>query len=63
MVMKQFYSVVLALFIAYYIGRWLFDNETLHGPDSNDIKKDIYHDEDIGCYKLDPVAHICPFHT
>jgi len=60
---KTTFSVILALVVSHYLGLYLFDTNIPHGPDSNDIKKDIYHDKDIGCYKMKPVAYICPFHS
>lgn len=54
-------SIISALALAYIVGRWLFNKNIQHGPDSNDVKKDLYYDAHIGCYKMAPVAHICPF--
>lgn len=32
-----------------------------HGPNSNIIKKQIFHDKQRNiCYKLEPKVHICP---
>jgi hypothetical protein len=61
-VTKKILSVVSALILAYIIRKWQF-RDIPHGPDSNNVKKNIYHDDDIGCYKMSPVAHICPFHS
>jgi hypothetical protein len=61
---KVIISITTALVLAYvlsgWLRRWLLGN-IQHGPDSNDIKKNVYHDANIGCYKMVPVAYICPF--
>lgn len=62
-VAKKILSVALALLIGYCIGHLAFHREIPHGPDSNDIKSEIYHDHSIGCYRMSPIAHICPFHS
>lgn len=60
---RKILSIISALFLAYIIRKWQFHGEIPHGPDSNNVKKDIYHDDNIGCYKMSPVAHICPFRS
>jgi hypothetical protein len=55
-------SILLALLISHIIGKY-FTHVTLHGPDSNDIKKTIYKSPIGHCYKMNPIAHLCPLHT
>lgn len=59
--MKRIISVVSALILAYIVGKWAFTRHIYHGPDSNDIKRDVYYDANIGCYKITPITYICPF--
>lgn len=40
-----------------YITRF---NYVYHGPDSNDVKKRIYQDDQGSCYKYVPKTYICP---
>lgn len=54
-------SLISALMLSYVLGLWLFHRNIQHGPDSNDIKRDVYYDENIGCYKMAPIVHICSF--
>ena len=58
-----FLSGALPLIVGYYLGKVLFQEHIQHGPDSNNIKNNVYHSTDIGCYEMSPIAHICPFHA
>lgn len=49
--------IIFGIIIGYIIGLLL--NYEYHGPDSNEIKKEIYHDKN-GCYKLIPKIYACP---
>jgi len=48
---------IIGAIIGYIIG--ILCNYKYHGPDSNDIKKQIYEDE-YGCYKYIVKIHACP---
>ena len=49
--------IIFGIIIGYLIGLLL--NYEYHGPDSNEIKKEIYMD-DTGCYKMIPKVYACP---
>ena len=60
---KYIISVVLALVITPYIYRIIekYILTEYHGPDSNNIKKNVYSSsQDKTCYKLMPVPYVCP---
>jgi hypothetical protein len=52
--------MILGLIIGLLIGYFIFNNNTYIGPNSNEIKKEIYEDEDGRKYKWDTVVCICP---
>jgi hypothetical protein len=57
---KILITLVIGFIVGLVIGQcWRQDIK--HGPDTNDIKKHLYHDNNIGCYAMTPIAHICPF--
>lgn len=45
------------------IGKYLFSTSTLHGPDSNNVKRKIFRTTKGECYVMNPIAHICPLHS
>lgn len=57
---KHVFSITIALVVSYIIGKFLFNKETPHGPNSDHIKSTIYRDQKQ-CYMMKPIAHICPF--
>ena len=60
---KKVISVLLALFIGTYVGRIIFNNQEDHGPNSNVVRKETFFDGSLGCYKMKPVAHVCPLQS
>lgn len=63
---KRLISVAFALFISQLVAPYVLNfmhGTREHGPDSNIVKKHIYQGHGGGCYKMKPVAHICPLHS
>lgn len=59
-------SIILALLISQLIAPYVLaviHGNKGHGPDSNVVKKHTYQGHGGGCYKMKPVAHICPLHS
>lgn len=55
--MKVLLSVILGLILAWYLStNWLTE---YHGPDSNEIKKNIY-SQGNKCYRYEATPYICP---
>jgi hypothetical protein len=52
-------AIILGLCVGFLIGSMLFKKIIYKGPDSNEIKKNIYKD-DNGKYKWKPKVCICP---
>jgi len=63
LIFKQIISVVLALWMGIRIGNIIFNRESNHGPDTNIVKKETFFGDSLGCYKMTPIAHICPLHS
>lgn len=57
----KIFSTLLGLFLGYIIIKLFMSHVITHGPDSNEIKKNIYADQHSGeCYRLVPNACVCP---
>jgi hypothetical protein len=54
-IFNMFWGFILGLVIGYY----KLKKTNYKGPNSNDIKKKIFHKSDK-CYKLIPFTFICP---
>ena len=61
--LNKLVSIIVALCIGVYMGRIIFNNQEDHGPDSNVIRKETFFDKSLGCYKMKPVAHVCPLQS
>ena len=61
--LNKLISAVIALYIGVYVGRIIFNNQENHGPNSNVIRKETFYDRSLGCYKMKPVAHVCPLQS
>lgn len=55
-----FLSLIIGLVIGLIIGYMLFKKYIYHGPNSKDIIKKIYYDDNNKSYKLEPIITICP---
>lgn len=54
-------SVILGFLLGYLLVTLYFPNNPIHGPDSNQIKREIYFDQSAGsCYQMIPEMCICP---
>ena len=51
---------IFGLIIGFILGYFIFNNNIYIGPNSNEIKKEIYEDEDGKKYKWETVLCICP---
>lgn len=52
-------SYILIAVFGFYLGRFIFNDTVMHGPDSNIIKKNVYKHFDR-CYSYTLVPYICP---
>jgi hypothetical protein len=55
-------TLLVGVIIGLIIGNYIIKPKIYHGPDSNDIKKEI-HEDSNGQYKWDTVITICPLGT
>ena len=53
-------NILIGIVIGYSIGKLVFNSITYIGPNSKDIVKNIYKDENGRCYKLVPKVYVCP---
>lgn len=63
---REILSIILALLISQLLAPYIHGivhGRNEHGPDSNVVKKHTYQGHGGGCYKMKPVAHICPLHS
>ena len=58
--LDYFLSLIIGLVIGLIIGYMLFKKYIYHGPNSKDIIKKIYYDDNNKSYKLEPIITICP---
>lgn len=60
--LRDILSLLVGFYLGYLIGSHFLFNLTVkyHGPNSNNIRKEIYQDKKDSCYKMEPVVHICP---
>jgi hypothetical protein len=61
--LNKLISVLIALCIGIYVGRIFFNSQENHGPNSNFVRKETFFDGSLGCYKMKPVAHVCPLQS
>ena len=52
--------IIIGLIIGIFIGYFYFNKSDYIGPDSNEIKKNIYYEENGVPYRLLPEICICP---
>lgn len=55
-------TILIGIISGFILGYYLFKPKTFHGPDSNDVKKEIYEDSN-GKYQWDTIVTICPLGT
>ena len=55
-------TIIFGVIIGFILGYYFIKPRIYHGPDSNDVKKEIYTDSQ-GKYKWDTVITICPLGT
>ena len=53
-------NIITGIIIGYLLGRLIFNSVTYVGPNSKDIIKNIYKDNNGICYKLVPKVYVCP---
>ena len=57
---KNILSVIGGLITGILIYKYLFTSSSNHGPNSSEIKKNIYSFGKNECYRFKPIAYICP---
>ena len=55
-------TLIIGVIIGIVIGNFMIMPKIFHGPDSNEVKKEIYEDSN-GKYTWDTVIKICPLGT
>jgi len=63
MIGRNTVSILFGLILGYFIMKAVYSKVTHHGPDSNEIKKQIFHNEvDQQCYRFVPKSYVCPLY-
>jgi hypothetical protein len=57
---KTILSLILGLLLGSLIILLFLPRIMPHGPDSNDVRHQIYHHQTTGCYRMIPQPVICP---
>lgn len=57
--LKTTFNIFIGLIIGYYIGLYIFSEQTYHGPNSKNIIETIYKYENK-YYKFIPEVCVCP---
>lgn len=54
-------SIILGFLLGYALMFFCNSDINYHGPDSNDVKKNVYTDKNTNtCYQFVPQTYICP---
>ena len=53
------WSIILGFILGYALVKTFYVQDRVHGPNSGEVRRSIFKGSK-GCYKLQPVVHICP---
>lgn len=60
---KHVVSALLGIILGCLIMQFAYPQTIAHGPDSNEIKKQIYFNmSDQSCYRFVPQSYVCPLY-
>ena len=61
MIIRNFVSFISGILFGYLIIKYIYPRLQFQGPDSNEIRKDIYFDlSNQTCFQFLPQPYICP---
>ena len=63
MIGRNILSMIFGFILGYFVIKSLYSKVTHHGPNSNEIKKQIFYNEvDQHCYRFIPKSYVCPLY-